>query len=352
MPEKINIDELKALVANEIKNEGFHDVLDDTSIEKIVNNILDKQKKENMVNSIPDILPEQTQPQQETQTNNMTPETNTPQPIDQSTSGNIPAYTPDLPSFLDKIEPGKVIVYDMNEISHGGENLSYAPLRTYENPDVKKSMHDLWVEEGKRRAEVFMVKLEKIGEIEFNYTNGTSQFINNRLDPNFQSLAKYKENPYAVQDAAAKVEDMNRPTLMSQISTAVDLERVVKDIVMDIIRKGMMGEQATHESYGYDTTQAVKPMEETVVGFTSKNAFAHEGELHNQFNINMAILVDDNGKYTKAELPLSLKEHIGLGKRDYLKNENSEVEEWGYEGVSYFLPKNRISKNKGYILKK
>jgi hypothetical protein len=380
MTEKINIEELKVMIANEIKNEGLNEVLDSTAIDKIVKDILYKQNMDNAKNAIPEIIPEQTEaPPMAAPSNAMPKETgdtevptnkyytpsidadnfgtgitNSTTQIDQSTSGNIPAYTPELPSFLNKIEPAKVIVFDMNELSHGGENLTNAPLRTFENPDIKKSMNDFWVNEGKKKAEVYMAKFEKIGEIEFNYVNGTSQFIEKRFEPDFETQAKYKENPYGA-PSLPQTTGIDNSNIMAQISTAVDLEAVVKNIVMDLIKKGMMSNSAgpisiPQESYGYDKSQSVKPMEE------SNRLFKGNGDITElnavAFDLNMAKLVDDNGSFVKSELPEALKEYIGAGRRDFLKNENQEVEEWHFDGTSYFLPKNRISKNKGYIVKK
>jgi hypothetical protein len=405
MAEKINIEELKVMIANEIKNEGLNEVLDGATIDKIVKDILYKQNMDNARNAIPEIIPEQTEgPPMAAPTNAMPTETgdvevptnkyytpsidadnfgtgitNSTTQIDQSTSGNIPAYTPELPSFLNKIEPAKVIVFDMNELSHGGENLTNAPLRTFENPDVKKSMNDFWVNEGKKKAEVYMAKFEKIGEIEFNYVNGTSQFVEKRFDPDFEAQAKYKENPYGA-PSLPQTTGTDNSNIMAQISTAVDLEAIVTKIVKDLIQKGMMGGStvdsspkkyafgaldpnnpnvptdnmghyiAPKESYGYDQSQAVRPMEE------SNRLFKGNGDITElnavAFDLNMAKLVDDNGSFVKSELPEALKEYIGAGRRDFLKNENQEVEEWHFDGTSYFLPKNRISKNKGYIVKK
>jgi len=379
MTEKINIDELKTMIANQIKNENLHEILDNANIEEIAKNILNKNKKDNASNTIPDVIPENTEapPMPSSPVSMPKPEedamptaryfnpnngldnfgtgtTNSPNQIDQNTSGNIPAYEPTLPSFMDKIDPAKIIVFDMNELSEGGENLSHKPLRTFENPDVKKSMSELWVDEGKRKADVYIVKLEKIGCLDFNYANGTTKFEEKRFEPDFAIQAKYKENPYAADDAIKSVEAQSN--IVNQISTAVDLEGVVKNIVMDLIKKGITTDMP-QESYGYDKSQAVKPMEESVPGYAARGIFKSGGDIDelndvaDSFDLNMAKLVDDNGSFIKAELPESLKEHIQSGNREFLKNENQEVEEWHFDGTSYFLPKNRISKNKGYVFK-
>ena len=380
MAEKINIDELKAMIANQIKNENLNEVLDSTNIEEIARNILNKHKKESAINAIPDVIPENTEappmpsnpismPKSEVDedipnakyfnpNNGLdsfgTGTTNSPIQVDQNTSGNIPSYEPTLPSFMDKIEPAKIIVFDMNELSEGGENLSHKPLRTFENPDVKKSMNDLWIEDGKRKADVYIVKLEKIGDLDFNYSNGTTRFEEKRFDPDFTIQSKYRENPYAVDDAVKKVDSQSN--IMSQISTAVDLEGVVKNIVMDLIKKGITTD-LPQESYGYDKSQVVKPMEEAVPGYAARKLFNSGGDIEelnsvsDSFDLNMAKLVDDDGYFMKTELPESLKEHIESGNREFLKNENQEVEEWRFDNTSYFLPKNRISKIKGYVFK-
>ena len=125
---------------------------------------------------------------------------------------------------------------------------------------------------------------------------------------------------------------------------------------MDLIKKGVTTD-LPQESYGYDKTQAVRPMEESVPGYAARGIFKSGGDIEDlnavadSFDLNMAKLVDDNGSFVKAELPESLKEHIESGDREFLKNENQEVEEWHFDGTSYFLPKNRISKNKGYVFK-
>lgn len=379
MAEKLNIDELKVMIANQIKNENLNEVLDSVNIEEIARNILGKHKRDNAVNAIPDMIPENTEaPAMATSAVSMpkpeddvvpaaryfnpsngledfgTGTTNSPNQVDQSTSGNIPSYEPALPSFMDKIDPAKIIVFDMNELSQGGENLSHKPLRTFENPDVKKSMNDLWIDEGKRKADVYMVKLEKIGCLDFNYSNGTTRFDEKRFDPDFAVKATYRENPYAANDAMKSVEAQSN--VMNQISTAVDLEGVVKNIVMDLIKKGITTD-LPQESYGYDKSQAVRPMEESAPGYAARAMFNSGGDIEelnavaDSFDLSMTKLVDDNGSFMKAELPESLKEHIESGNREFLKNENQEVEEWRFDNTSYFLPKNRISKIKGYVFK-
>lgn len=352
MSEKMNIDELKAMIANEIKNIGLNSVLGSDAIESVKNKVMQQYKHEKAKSEVPEIIPEAIAPipGETAGTDNAaeiivpaeapaTPTITTN--IDTGTSGNIPAYTPELPEFMNNIEPGKVIIFSQNELSEGGENLSNKPLRTFENPDQKKSMHDLWMENGKRKAEVYIAKLEKIGELEFNYANGTTQFVEKRFNPDFEAQAKYKENPYMANNAGPATPgtlDINgQPNLAAQISSAVDLNKVVTDIVMNVLKDKFMTnntrainsvlEVSPNEPNGFSTAQSVKPMEES-------------------FSLKMENLVND---FSKIDSPLKLKEAIEKNDRSFLINENEEVQEWSIEGNSYFTPVNKISTRKCYI---
>ena len=132
-----------------------------------------------------------------------------------------------------------------------------------------------------------------------------TRFDEKRFDPDFAVKATYRENPYAANDAMKSVEAQSN--VMNQISTAVDLESVVKNIVMDLIKKGVTTD-LPRESYGYDTSQAVKPMEESVPGYAARGMFKSGGdideinEVSESFDLNMAKLVDDEGSFTKTEL--------------------------------------------------
>lgn len=363
---KINTEELKTIIASEIKEIGLNDVLDHTAIEKIKNRVMGVYNHEQAQKNIPAVIPETTIPaglgnvEQGLFPNTPGPASentsmqdalsvgtdmggydSTQQPgqnVDSSSTGNIPAYTPELPSFLDKVEPAKVIIFSQNELSEGAENLTNKPLRTFENPDVKKSMNEFWLDKGQRKAEVFMAKLEKIGELEFDYANGTTRFIEKRFNPDFEAQAKYKENPYMADNsgpAAPGNLDINgQSNIVNQIASSVDLEKVVKDIVMGILKDRFMtnttkavNEISTEEPMGYSVAQAVKPMEES-------------------FSLKMIDLV--NG-FEKIDTPASLKEVIEKNDKSFLVKENQEVQEWMFENKSYFTPVNKISTRKCYI---
>lgn len=365
MSDKMNIDELKAMIASEIKNIGLHSVLGSDAVESIKNKVMKVYKHEKAVNEMPEIIPESNTPEMlgaienvelsGTNTNVKVPINNfdsTIQPgqnIDAGTTGNIPAYTPELPEFMNSIEPGKVIIFSQNELSEGGENLSNKPLRTFSNPDEKKSMHDLWMENGKRKAEVYMVKLEKIGDLEFNYANGTTQFIEKRFDPNFEAQAKYKENPYMADNAgpaAPGTLDMNgQPHIMNQIATSVDLEKVVSDLVLKLLKDKLMTNTTQAVNADEFNSDTMLPKQSSGVPMYPTGAI-NPGTVSEVFSLKMVNLIDD---FNKVDTPERLKEAIEKNDKNFLINENEEVQEWQIEGNSYFTPVNKISTRKCYI---
>jgi hypothetical protein len=373
MSNQMNIEELKTIIAGQIKEIGLNDVLDAAAIEKIKNKVMGVYNHEKAQNSIPGVIPEATIAGmgntetgifpggsfgmgESTGDTSMTDTTSVEKPIDNydstmqpgqnidaGTTGNIPAYKPELPSFMDKIEPAKVIVFSQNELSEGGENLSNKPLRTFEDPDVKKSMNDFWLDKGQKKADVYMAKLEKIGELEFDYANGTTKFVEKRFEPDFEAQAKYKENPYMADNAGPATPgalDINgQPNVMAQIASSVDINQVVTDIVMNILRNQMLtnttraigGEPQIKiepkEGFGYDTTQAVKPMEE---GFSLK-------------------MIDLVNEYEKIDVPANLKEAIEKNDKKFLVKENEEVQEWVLDGKKYYTPVVKMSTKKCYV---
>lgn len=378
MPNQMNIEELKTIIANQIKEIGLNDVLDAAAIEKIKNKVMSIHNHEQAKNTMPEVIPEAVLPTgmgtsetgifpgggfgmgEPTGNTSMADATSvekslysgdfTQQPgqnVDAGTTGNILAYKPELPSFMEKIEPAKVIIFSQNELSEGGENLTNKQLRTFADPDIKQSMNDFWLDKGQKRAEVYMAKLEKIGELEFDYANGTTKFIEKRFDPDFDAQAKYKENPYMANNAGPATPGMldlnGQPNIMNQIASSVDLKQVVSDLVMNILRDQLMtnntravavnssntslGESSPVEPYGYNVAQSVKPMEE-------------------KFSTKMIDLVNE---YEKVDSPAILKEAIEKNDRKYLVKENDEVQEWMVNGKCYYTPVIKMSTKKCYI---
>lgn len=369
---QINTEQLKTMIASRIKEMDLNTVLDSDALEKIKNRVMNTYNSEKAQSEIPESISEASFPANlgTTETSVFpgggfgsgeptgrttmgdvtsietvhTPYDGTQVPgqnVDMSTTGNIPAYKPELPSFMDKIEPAKVIIFSQNELSEGGENLSNKPLRTFENPDEKKSMNDFWLDKGQKKAEVYMAKLEKIGELEFDYANGTTKFIEKRFEPDFEAQAKYKENPYmATGPATPGTLDINgQPNIMNQIAGSVDIKQVVTDLVMNILRDQLLT----------NTTRAVNDIPNpNNLPTTPAGVPVHPMGLvlPESFDLKMIDLVNN---YEKIDTPKELKEAIENNNKSLLIKENEEVQEWNIGGKSYFTPVNKISTRKCYI---
>ena len=85
-------------------------------------------------------------------------------------------YRPILPEKIETINPEKLFLFDENKLSVGSENLSRLEFNLLESPESKINMHDLWLKDAVKKAEIYIVKYEKIGDIEFNPIEGTTNF--------------------------------------------------------------------------------------------------------------------------------------------------------------------------------
>lgn len=379
MSTQIDKEQLKTMIASKVKDMDLNAVLDAAAIEKIKERVMNVYNSEKAKSEIPEKISEASFPSNlgTTETGvfpanisltggtaivdpNKVTVGSTPvgsvetvpspydgtqvpgQNVDLGTTGNIPAYKPELPSFMDKIEPAKVIIFSQNELSEGGENLSNKPLRTFENPDEKKSMNDFWLDKGQKTADVYMAKLEKIGELEFDYANGTTKFVEKRFDPDFDLQAKYKENPYMPTGPATPgALDINgQPNIMNQIAGSVDIKQVVEDLVMKILKNQLMT----------NTTKAVNAHEYSLGALNpnepNKPTDNQGFYISESFDIKMLDLVNN---YEKIDSPKELKEAIEKNDKALLVKENAEVQEWNVNGQSYFTPVNKISIKKCYI---
>lgn len=361
MSAKMNIEELKTLIANGIREQNLQGALPEDAVERIKERILALRDKE-AEKDIPEVVSELDVPALNYATDNdvkfpderelvaspeqqinMTGET---QHIDVP-AGSAPTgqpseptmgYTPELPEMLKKAEPAEIFVFKYTDINENGENLSNKPMRLMDDPDVKKSMHDLWIQEGKTKAKVYVAKFEEIGEIDFNYADGTSKFVEKASAPDYAGGPQYKDNPYA-EDSLPQIDAPTQDALETYIKSSVDLEGVVKDIVMGVIKNSLLTntEKAVNEDIApvedrfgnaTDNAQSVKPMEE-------------------EFELTMEDIVKSND-YDRVVLPDGLNESINSGDKTNLINENEFVQEWEFEGERFFTPVDRISKNKGY----
>ena len=379
MAKQINIEELKALIANSIKQENLHDALPADAVEKIKDKILAFRKSET-AKEIPSVVSEEvvneftapvipgvgTDARQFPDENEINTSEESQASADNSffvNPGSTPAeemsepkmgYTPELPDALKKAEPAEVFVFQYSDLNKSGENLSYKPLRLMNDPEVQMSMNDLWIKEGKTKADVYVAKFEKIGEINFNYADGVSKFVEKGSEPDYVGGVEYKENPYEAA-SVPQIDAATKNELETYIKNSVDLNKVVQDIVMNIIKTSLMNptelaqsgnlyptgvsiQEDISASTGVGADQLVKPME----GVED----SEDEEI--EFNITMKEIVE-NENYQRIEMPAELNEKINSGDKSMLIRENSEVQEWTFNGRTYYTPVGRISKDKGYI---
>lgn len=379
MAKQINIEELKALIANSIKQENLHDALPADAVEKIKDKILAFRKSET-AKEIPSVVSEDvvneftapvipgvgTDARQFPDEN----EINTSEEAQGNTDNNFfvnpgstpseemsepkMGYTPELPDALKKAEPAEVFVFQYSDLNKSGENLSYKPLRLMNDPEVQMSMNDFWIKEGKTKADVYVAKFEKIGEINFNYADGVSKFVEKGSEPDYVGGGEYKENPYEAA-SVPQIDAVTKNELETYIKNSVDLNKVVQDIVMDILKTSLMNpselaqsgslyptgvaiQEDISASTGVGADQLVKPME----------GVEDSDDEEIEFNITMKEIVE-NDSYQRIEMPTELNEKINSGDKSMLIRENSEVQEWAFNGRTYYTPVGRISKDKGYI---
>jgi len=367
MSKQINIEELKALIANGIRQENLEESLPEDAIERIKDKILAFKKRE-AAKEIPNIVseldtptppseggfdknfPDQNQfeasPEQQVNTTGDTETFFLDAGSTPSEQDSIPAvgYTPELPEVLKKAEPSELFVFQYNDIGESGENLSYKPMRLMDDPEVKKSMNDLWIEQGKTKAKVYVAKFEEIGEITFNYANGTSSFVEKSSLPDYSEGPGYKENPYAA-PSMPQIDEPTKGELETYIKSSVDLEKVVHDIVMGIVKDSLLTntEKASSDVPNY-ALGAINPDNLNTTAINEDTS----GDEEIEFNITMSEIVEGIN-FQKVVLPEELSENINSGDKKMLVRENSEVQEWRFGTDTYYVPVDRISKNKGYI---
>lgn len=359
MPSKIQMSELKNLVSSELKNKGLESYLGKDTVDRIANSVKERVNLEYSKNTLPETISEDTNPDivagiqvfpkpadnfylsGDTKVDKIEPQSID---IDQGTTGNVPQYqkTLPLPSFIEKIAPAQIIIFNENEVSAGGETLSGKKFRTLENPDMKKSMIDLWINEAKKKADVYLAKFEKIGQIDYNYTNGTSQFIQNSSPKEEAGKIENPKSPLQNEPSPEIIKPEENKALETYIKNSINLEKVVADVVRDILKKELGGGQ-NHESlrpvketspdqpFGYDVSQSVKPMEES-------------------FEIKIYNIIEDEN-FIKIETPSILKESIQKNSTEFLSKQNEEINEWIFENKKFYTMKNPISINTCYILK-
>ena len=245
------------------------------------------------------------------------------------------AIIPEIPDFLKSVEPSKVFVYDFNELSVGGENLSNKPFKTIEDPEVSKSMQQMWSENGITRAEVYQTKFEKIGEVVFDYRSGASQFIQKGAEPDFDAQQQYKENPYAAEP---------NKEIENYVKNNVDIDQKINDVITNIVKNYFLtnSERAVnHEQPAGIDTSTLKNMTPVPAEDMGINRAIQENK------VTVRDLVDN---FQKVDTPEDLMETIqGKKKTARLIYEDKEVKKWLLNGKEYYLPSDPMSINKCYV---
>lgn len=156
-------------------------------------------------------------------------------------------YKPVLPSSLLQAEPGKLFIYDMTQLSLGGESLSNQPYNTMDNPETKLSMHDLWIREGKIRSQLYKVEFKPIGEMIFDPFNGTSKFV--EMQQPLESDLPQEERDGVQQaidsqipsepmiDSVSPVTDVILPMSTDMGLDGTDVQKAIENTVEKILRQ-------------------------------------------------------------------------------------------------------------------
>lgn len=315
MSTKITREELNTMIANVIREKNLNNIFGDESLEKIRKKVMNslEAKNSNQIEENEEIKSNMEQ--------NITPQASTALSDTAIQTPSVqPQHVVELPEFINKIEPGKIIIFNENELSHGAENLSRVPYRLMENPDQKVTIKDMWLKDGKKKAEVYIAKFEKIGEIEYNHMDGTSKFSNlSKIDTHEKS--DYS-NPYQEKSEIQKIEDKSIETY---IKSAVDLESVIEQKVEDILAKYF-------QSKNYQSQEKVIPQTSSVYSNLDMNKIASGNE------------------FTKIDTPEMVAEAFsGKNVREVsFVVEGSDFKVFNFNEKEFILPKNPISTRKCY----
>lgn len=345
----VNQDEINALLAAEIRKVGLNDAIKlDIVKDKVMKKIQEMQGMNEMENPAvaqgPTTFPNPEEDEEQfkiapdvvppTEVPNVGMEAGT-QPLNVAIEPKM-AIIPEVPDFLKEVEPGKIFVYDFNELSVGGENLSNKPFKTMEDPNVNKSMQQMWSEKGITKAEVYQTKFEKIGDIIFDYKSGMSQFIERSAEPDINIQQQYKQNPYAANP---------EKELEIYLKQNVDIDQKVNDVIANIVKDYFLtnSERAVNTADS-NQFQAQGPYTNVNDGTNSHaegiNTF-REGE------VSMKDLVRN---FQKVDTPSELLETIrGKSKSAKLVHEGKEVKKWVLGDKEYYLPADAMSLRMCYV---
>jgi len=350
----ITKEEISTLIAKEIRELDMSGVFNEDTLSKM------QEKVSSRIGENDKVLEEEVLPEQETGVE-IAPSEN---PVaDLPTAEDKPVvtpseYEPELPNFMDKIEPAKFIVFDMNEVALGGEQLSNKPFRLFSDPDTKKSIHDAWKEEGKKTGEIYIAKFEKIGNVEFDYKNGTSHFTEKRFEnpEDLTTAPSFQDNPYASESTPQEISPEDK-SVEAAVTNAVDVEGQVKSYIEDILKQHFA--QLPAEEAPAHTTGTVEPEEIAPLTGDPDAYNTVQDDVENteevpvlptaiqESDIKYKDIVMNDNDYMKVDTPKTLKESIKNGSGEAkLLSKNDQVQTWMFEGVEYYLPAQIMSDKK------
>jgi hypothetical protein len=350
MKQQINLEEIGTLIAKEIREKGLNDAINlNTVKERVMKKIQEMQGAPKEINEMENTVvangpvkfpnPAEDEEKFKIAPDIKQPEVETPkvgleagaQPLETPIEPKT-AIIPETPDFLKDVEPGKIFVFDFNELSVGGENLSNKPFKTIENPEISKSMAQMWSENGITKAEVYQTKFEKIGEVVFDYKGGSSQFIQKGAEPDFDVQQQYKQNPYAGEP---------NKEIENYVKNNVDIDKKINDVITNIVKSYFLtnSERATNDKqqFGTENILPAQPSAEQ----NAINKPIQEGK------ITVRDLVDN---FQKIDTPDDLLETIeGKKKTAKLIYEDKEVKKWLLNDKEYYFPSDPMSIRKCYV---
>lgn len=332
---EINQDELNTMLATEIRKCGLNNAIKlDIVKEKVMKKIKEMQgnitEMENpVVAKGPNTFPNPEEDEEKFNTALVPSKEETPEIGMEAGSQplNIPiepktAIIPQIPDFLKDVEPGKIFVYDFNELSVGGENLSNKPFKTMEDPEICKSMQQMWSEKGITKSEVYQTKFEKIGDIIFDYKSGMSQFIERSAEPDINIQQQYNLNPYTAQPDKA---------IENFVKQNVDIDKRVDDIITNIVKNYFL---TNSERAINDPTNINKPTPPIPMSMPPQSPIQEQ----------IITMKDLTTNYQKIETPVELIETIsGKAKTAKLVYEGKEVKKWLLGNKEYCFPTDPMS---------
>jgi hypothetical protein len=150
-------------------------------------------------------------------------------------------YQPVIPEKIQDMGAEKLFVFDENMLSAGAEKLSKTEMNLVERPEEKTTMHDLWLNDGKKDAEVYIVKFEKVGNIIFDPFEGVSEFHSNitEEEPEETSYEESKEEMQGnMKDSIEPVKDVTQP-MTNDMGLTVNNQEELDSRIEEIVKRYM-----------------------------------------------------------------------------------------------------------------